>query len=239
MIKQEFLRLKETLIFDELMALKETRKHAIQKSPIFDRKLKLTQDELGIVFGQYWHLLTYFPDFLAHLITSLPRLEDKSKIARVLSEECGNGDLKEAHEGAYFEAMKMLGISEESVRKSVPLPATQKMMNAYYACADEPMKGLGFFISTEFADLWIVSNLGRLMLNALPKRQKVKWIDLHVTQEPGHVDDATACLNWINDSKKLGSIVMNAHECSNLWDSFFIGLHNEIQSRRNNLKKLA
>ncbi len=223
------------MVSSELSHLKESRKIAIQSSPLFDRRLSLSHDELTLVFGQYWHLLTYFPDFLARLITVLPSLEDKSSVARVLSEELGNGNLEEAHEGAYFEALKLLKIDENSVRSSIPLPKTQAMMNGYYTCANQAHQALGFFLSTEFADLWIVSNLGRLMLNALPERQKIKWIDLHVTQEPGHVSDADHCLGSVIHADDQSQVLAQAHECARLWDDFFLGIYEEIIAGRRKL----
>ncbi len=223
------------MISSDLLILKESRKAAIQSSPLFNRELDLNRNELTFIFSQYWHLLTYFPNFLAYLITVLPRLSDKSSVARVLSEELGDGNLEEAHEGAYFGALKLLGIDENQVRSSVPLPKTQSMMSGYYSCANEPLKALGFFLSTEFADLWIVSNLGRLMLNALPERQTIKWIDLHVKQEPGHVADANDCLGWISTPDDHNRVTSHAQECARLWDDFFLGIYEEIESARKKL----
>ena len=220
------------MLNSNFLQLKESRRTAIQKSPLFSRDLELNREELTLIFGQYWHLLAYFPDFLAHLITLLPKLEQKSAVARILSEELGNGNIQDAHEGAYFEAIRELGIDENQIRNSTLLPSTEAMMREYHSCATDRVKALGYFASTEFADLWIVSNLGRLMLNALPERKRVKWIDLHVTQEPGHVTDAGQSLKENVEAAELPVIFQHAQNCATRWDDFFVGIYEAIQSDR-------
>ena len=219
-------------ISKELMDLKLNRKAAIQSSPLFDRQLKFNHSELKLIFGQYWHLLTYFPDFLAKMIPILPSLEYKGSVARVLSEELGNGDTQQAHETAYFEALALLGFSEKEIKSSPMLEPTRAMMQQYRACEHDLSQALGYFVSTEFADLWIVSSLGRLMRNALPKGTTVRWIDLHVTQEPGHVTDASNCVSYVMSSHNFDLIMGHANQCGSLWDDFFKGMYQEIARKR-------
>jgi hypothetical protein len=85
------------------------------------------------------------------------------------------------------------------------------------------LSGLGFLYGTEVADLAMVSSIGRLVSNCTHQRT-LPWVDIHIEQEPDHVDSSTRTLLPSFSPEEQAQIISSAEEMWSLWVAFFAEL---------------
>jgi hypothetical protein len=178
---------------------------------------------VGVILGQWYHPLHYFPVFLSRMVSVAPTIEMQAVISRILWQELGQGDPQLAHEKIYIETMAAAGFTPEVVAGSAAFGATAALVRGYETAAGSYLSGLGFLYGTEVADLAMVSSIGRLVSNCANQRS-LPWVDIHVEQEPDHVNSSTRTLLPSFSSEEQAQIISSAEEMWSLWVAFFAEL---------------
>jgi len=179
------------------------------------------------ILGQWWHPLHYFPDFLAKAIAQLDRLEHKSFLADILNEELGMGDPDMAHERIYVSTMTEVGFETAQITQSAPLPATQRLLASYQLGGDERLKALACVFATEVADLAMVGGIGKIV-RRVTGAKSLPWVDIHISQEPNHVQKVTHTLGDSFSADEIDVIVEAANEHWLCWIDFFDALSERV-----------
>jgi pyrroloquinoline quinone (PQQ) biosynthesis protein C len=201
--------------------------------------LKELKDDCGtlprelavVILGQWFHPLHYFPVFLSRLISVTPSVESQTYISRILWEELGEGDPQRAHEKIYVQTMVDGGFERTQFTEAPPLATTRKLVDGYEKASSEYLSGLGFLYGTEVVDLQMVATIGALMKRSTGLRT-LPWVDIHVQQEPGHVESSTQTLDQSLDHPlniaEQHRVVTSAEEMWTLWKDFFKSIRHEI-----------
>lgn len=187
----------------------------------------LSREQVVIILGQWFHPLHYFPTFLSRLISISPEIETQTFISRILWEELGEGDPRRAHEKVYIETISDGGFAKEQVAGAPPLNATRRLIEGYKQASMNCLSGLGFLYGTEVVDLPMVATIGELMRRCTGKRD-LPWVNIHVSQETGHVDSANETLKLAFTEAEQGEIVGQAEQMWTLWIDFFRKIRSEI-----------
>ena len=191
------------------------------------KTLPLTREQVGVFLGQWWHPLHYFPNFLSRTIDQVPALEMKTAICKILNEELGEGNPAFAHERVYVTTMEGAGFDRATVAEAAPFEETRRLVQRYQEASAERLSALGFVYGTEVADLAMVAGIG----NAVRRVSGLKdlpWVDIHVQQEPGHVEQANEALEVGFSAADFDRIVASAEEMWRLWIAFFDRLRQEV-----------
>src|SRR6185436_19482765 len=187
----------------------------------------LSREQVVIILGQWFHPLHYFPTFLSRLISVSPDLQTQTFISRILWEELGEGDPRRAHEKVYIETISDGGFAKEQVAGASPLNATRRLVEGYEQASMNYLPGLGFLYGTEVVDLPMVATIGELMRRCTGKKD-LPWVNIHLSQEPGHVESANATLKPAFTGEEQREIVKDAEQLWTLWIDFFKDIRNEI-----------
>jgi pyrroloquinoline quinone (PQQ) biosynthesis protein C len=180
----------------------------------------LTHEHVEVFLGQWWHPLHYFPTFLARCISVLPDIESKSAIARILSQEAGVRSVKAAHEVIYANSMGKAGYDEQAVTGTAPFEETAALVAWYEECSGDRCAALGGIFATEVTDLIMVSAIGEAVKKESGTERNA-WVDIHVTQEPDHVDQATNALFSGLTVEEEQAVLDSAEEMWRRWTAFF------------------
>ena len=207
--------------------------------PFFEavRSGTLKREDVAVFLGQWWHPLHYFPNFLSRSISVVPHLETKTAICAILSEELGEGKPKMAHERIYVETMAAAGFSEQEVTEAPPLDSTRELIQGYERASTAHTSALGFIYGTEVADLAMVSGIG-VAVRKVSGMKSLPWVDIHVLQEPHHVEQASGALEPELSTEQFGSVVAHAEEMWRLWIAFFSEL-NQVFDQKSTAQPMA
>ena len=151
---------------------------------------QLTKADTADFLGQYWHPIHYFAPFLARVIAATPFVAIQTAVSKIIWQELGEGNPEMAHEFIYIDTMTKAGFNEQEVCKAPPNAATEALMKGYRESTNDFCRGLGFMYGTEIIDLTIVQGLGETVRRTTGMVH-LPWVDIHVIQEPDHVDSAT------------------------------------------------
>lgn len=190
------------------------------------RKNDVTKEDVGVFLGQWWYPLHYFPTFLAQCVATLPDIESKSAITRILNQEAGGGNPNAAHEVIYADAMEKSGFDRDLVTGSAPFEETAALVAGYERAAKERYSALGFIFATEVTDLLMVSSIGA-SVEHVTGRSDNEWISIHVEQEPDHVEEANNSMLDGFDAEQQAAVLTAAEEMWTLWTRFFDRLSQE------------
>jgi hypothetical protein len=191
---------------------------------------QLTRSDVALFLGQWWHPLHYFPDFLSRCIAVVPTLETRSAICAILFQELGEGDPAGAHERVYLETMAAAGFSEKEIAEAQPFESTRNLVQGYKRASTEETSALGFVYGTEVADLAMVSGIGAAV-RQVSGLKNLPWVDIHVLQEPNHVDKAGDALQPELAGDDFERVVASAEEMWRLWIGFFSELNDVFDSK--------
>jgi pyrroloquinoline quinone (PQQ) biosynthesis protein C len=180
----------------------------------------LTRDQVGVFLGQWWHPLHYFPNFLSRTIDAVPVLEMKTAVCKILNQELGEGDPAMAHERIYVTTMESAGFDRATVAQAPPFPETRRLVQRYEEASAERLSALGFVYGTEVADLVMVAGIGNAV-RRVSGMKDLPWVDIHIQQEPDHVEQANEALEAGFDATEVDTIVASAEEMWKLWIAFF------------------
>lgn len=181
---------------------------------------ELSHEHVGTFLGQWWYPLHYFPTFLARCVSVLPDIESKSAITRILSQEVGTRSAKAAHEVIYADSMEKAGYDRRTVTGSAPFAETAALVDWYEKCSTERCAALGGIFATEVTDLLMVSAIGAAVKRESGTERNA-WVDIHVTQEPDHVDQATNALFSGLAPDEEQAVIESAEEMWRHWTAFF------------------
>ena len=184
------------------------------------KNLPLTHEQVGVFLGQWWHPLHYFPNFLSRTIDQVPALEMKTAICKILNEELGEGNPALAHERVYITTMEEAGFDRATVAEALPFEETRRLVQRYQEASAERLSALGFVYGTEVADLAMVAGIGNAV-RRVSGLKNLPWVDIHVQQEPGHVEQANEALEVGFTAADFDRIVASAEEMWRLWIAFF------------------
>ena len=187
----------------------------------------LSTEQVLIILGQWFHPLHYFPTFLSRLISVSPDIETQTYVSRILWEELGEGDPRRSHEKVYIETMSDGGFAKEQVAGAPPLNATRRLVEGYEQASANCLSGLGFLYGTEVVDLPMVATIGELMRRCTGKKD-LPWVNIHVSQEPGHVNSASETLKVALTPEEQHEIIKYAEQMWMLWIDFFKDIRSEI-----------
>ena len=180
----------------------------------------LTREQAALLLEQWWHPLHYFPTFLARCVSVLPDIASKSAITRILNQETGGGVVGRAHEVIYVKSMVKCGFDADRVAGTAPYEETAALVAGYETASGERESALGSIFATETTDLLMVSSIGTAVARTTGVTDN-KWVSIHVSQEPDHVDQARQAL--FSDLTPAGedAVVESAEELWRLWSGFF------------------
>jgi len=180
----------------------------------------LTRDDVGVFLGQWWHPLHYFPNFLSRTIDQVPMLEMKTAISKILYQELGEGDPERAHERIYIATMSDAGFARATVSEARPFEETRRLVQRYREASAERLSALGFVYGTEVADLAMVAGIGNAV-RRVSGLQDLPWVDIHIQQEPDHVEQVNEAIEPDFTPEEVDRIVASAEEMWSLWIGFF------------------
>lgn len=187
---------------------------------------QLTEEQVGVFLGQWWHPLHYFPTFLARCVATLPDIQSKSAITRILNQETGGGKADRAHEVIYAESMARAGFDRSVVTGFAPFRETEALVAGYKKASTERFAALGFIFATEVIDLLMVSSIGSAVERVTGTRRN-EWVSIHVEQEPDHVEEANHTMLQGFSPMEEAAVVKNAENMWELWTGFFDRLSRE------------
>lgn len=179
-----------------------------------------SMESAAYLLGQYWHPLHYFPNFLARFIDAAPSLAIQAATAAILNEELGEGNIANAHEKLYVDTICPLGFTEEQLTGQAPNEATKALVELYRSTSAELYGALGSMYATESTDLAIVAGIGKLVKKAANHKGSIGWIDIHVQQEPGHVDKTDDTVMHLS-AEEEALVVRHAENMWRGWINFF------------------
>jgi len=180
----------------------------------------VSKETAALMVGQWYHPLHYFPCFLSRQIAVTPLLEMQTFISKILWQELGEGKPEQAHEKLFIKTMHDSGFDRKTIMHPLPFDATQKLVEGYRKSTDDYLIGLGYLYGTEVADLVMVSSIGKAVEKATGKKE-LPWVDIHIKQEPNHVESASQALTPFFTEKERKKIVASAEEMWKLWIGFF------------------
>lgn len=193
------------------------------------RRNDVSKQQAAIILGQWWHPLRYFTTFLARCIAVLPEIEAKSALSNILAQEAGAGHPKDAHEVIFVDTMCKAGFTEAEVSGAEPFPETVQLVNGYRTGSSRRLSALGCVFATEVTDLIMVSSIGKAVTAATGVR-RLEWVDIHIDQEPGHVEDASSALLTAFTPSEINEVIDAADHMWQLWISFFDRITLEMES---------
>jgi pyrroloquinoline quinone (PQQ) biosynthesis protein C len=176
--------------------------------------------QAAAVVGQWWHPLHYFPTFLGRCIAVLPDIESKSAISRILAQEAGDGDARQAHEVVYIHTMERVGFTREQILGSSAYEETAALVAGYECGSAAQLSALGCIFATEVTDLTMVSGIGAAV-TAATGCTALEWVDIHVKQEPDHVEQANHTMLQNFGATEQAAVIRSAEEMWRLWIGFF------------------
>jgi hypothetical protein len=188
---------------------------------------RVNTEQAAVFLGQWWHPLHYFPVFLSRTIAVLPYQPMQTAVSKILFQELGEGDAARAHERLFVSTMTDVGFDEPDLTQAPPFEETRRLVEGYAAAPDHPLSALGFLYATETADLVMVSGLGDCV-RAATGATRLPWVDIHVVQEPDHVDCATDTLEPSFAPNEVSALIDHAARMWRLWIDFFDRLHAEL-----------
>lgn len=187
---------------------------------------KLSFAQTGVMLGQWWHPLHYFPSFIGRSISVLPFRDGKTALSRILFQELGEGDPKRAHEAIFVATMTEAGFEEPVLTDAAPLPATAALIKGYESASTDALSALAFIFATEVVDLAMVSGIGAAVRHATGRAQ-LEWVDIHVAQEPEHVEKVETALGAQFAPGEVDVILRHADHMWRLWSNFFTAIGEE------------
>ncbi len=212
----------------DLLAANQLRQKLVSELEDLEKTCgTLSREQVIVMLGQWFHPLHYFPVFLSRLISVAPEVPMQTFISRILWQELGEGDPVLAHERIYIDTMLDGGFTETHVAKAPPLPATQRLIDGYRDASQDYLSGLGFLYGTEVVDLPMVSTIGELMRRCTGK-QDLPWVNVHVKQEPDHVESSHGTLNSAFTDDEQRQVLASAEDMWQLWRDFFKSIRTEI-----------
>lgn len=221
----------------EHLKIRESRKALINHSLISRmRKDDLSREQVGVVLGQWFHPLHYFPSFVSRFIGITPSMPVKTLMSKIVWQELGEGDATRAHETFYIDTMSEAGFSSQTVAHTPAFPATARLVKEYEEkSANNHLASLGYVYATEAADLAMVSSIGSAVKRATGMK-RLPWVDIHVAQEPDHTDCVDGAVAADLTAQEIEQVIAAADDMFGFWCDFFTEIEQAIVQTETNAK---
>jgi len=180
-------------------------------------------DQVSILISQYWYPMNYFTVFLPQALAVSPTIPIKTFISKILWQELGEGDDTLAHETLYIKTMLEAGM----VIQSPPLPATERLIDGYRESTKTAAKSIAWLYGTETIDLLVVSSIGAAVRKASEKKE-LPWVDIHVKQEPDHVNSVRNVMNLPFSEEEQDIILEEAQRMWLAWSDFYNDIEEQM-----------
>jgi len=112
------------------------------------------------------------------------------------------------------------GFDAATVSEAAPFEETRRLVQRYQEASAEKLSALGFVYGTEVADLAMVGGIGNAV-RRVTGVQDLPWVDIHVLQEPDHVEQVNEAIEPDFSPAEIDRIVAGAEEMWQLWIAFF------------------
>lgn len=208
----------------------DSQRQSLVSHPVL-KKMKekhLTKNQVSTIVGQYYYPIENFCFFLSASISHMKNTSIQTFISDILHEELGCGNPEESHLDLYISTCIDSGIDKEVIVDSPIFKSTKNLVEGYKKSVKKQNSALGFLYATEVADLVMVSSIGTAIANLCNKTIKdLPWVDIHVQQEPNHVNKVDSSLNLEFSEEEFEEILFSARSMWNLWIEFF----NELEQK--------
>lgn len=184
---------------------------------------EMTNAWVELLLSQWWYPLNNFPVFLGQCVAQLPDASSRSAVARILYQETGQGRPDKAHEVIYQTTMERAGFAVDRIVGAAPLPETRALIADYEMAASDRYFALGCLAATEFADLAMVSAIGAAV-SWVSGVTDLEWVQIHVEQEPDHVEEADHALLDSFAADEGAQVVAAAGRSWRAWIALFDAL---------------
>lgn len=192
------------------------------------REQPFSREQVTYILSQYWYPLDNFPHFLAGVIYKTPTVALQTCVSKILYQELGEGDPANAHSGFYRSTMAAVNLDVDRITRSARAPATAALEDGYNDSVEAGYcQALGFLYATEVSDLQIVSSIGQSVRGATGA-DSLPWVDIHVVQEPEHVDNVDAAMSCEFSPDEASLVREGARRMWTLWIEFFDDIGNRI-----------
>ncbi|RKR04560.1 pyrroloquinoline quinone (PQQ) biosynthesis protein C [Flavobacterium sp. 90] len=233
--------------FQTLSELQKTLKNDEQRNLLIShpvlkhfKEVMLSKDEVSMIIGQWYYPLQNFPYFLSSSISHLQNLSIQTFLSDILHEELGCGNPENSHLDLYISTCTEIGLEKEKIVNSPAFEATKKLIDGYKASAKKQNSALGFIYATEVADLAMVSSIGATLAFISNKSIKdLPWVDIHIQQEPNHVNNVDNAIDLEFSSEDFNEILFHAKKMWTLWIEFFDEIGENLSSFSNKNEVLA
>ncbi|PQJ44594.1 hypothetical protein BTO01_29155 [Vibrio jasicida] len=221
----------------EHLKKRESRQALINHSLVSKmRKDDLSLEQVGVVLGQWFHPLHYFPSFVSRFIGITPSMPVKTLMSKIVWQELGEGDIKRAHETLYIDTMSEAGFSNQTVAHTPAFASTARLVREYEEkSVDNHLASLGYVYATEAADLAMVSSIGSAVRRATGMK-RLPWVDIHVAQEPDHTDCVDGAVAADLTSEEIEQVIAAADAMFGFWCDFFTEIEKAIAQIETNSK---
>jgi hypothetical protein len=216
--------------------LDKLSEHPLRKELIHHPFLKevrtgspVTKETVATLLGQWWYPLDYFPTFLSRSISVLPNRDMQTALSKILYQELGEGRPDNSHGKLFITTMAGAGFDEETTTQVPAFEETRKLVELYEETSHNALRALGAVYGTEVVDLAMVSGVGR-MVRAVSGVKELPWVDIHVQQEPEHVEQASEALEPDFTAEEEAQIVRAAEDMWKGWISFFDRIRAETRA---------
>lgn len=216
--------------------LEKLSEHPLRKELIHHPFLKeirtggpITKEAVGTLLGQWWFPLDYFPTFLSRSISVLPDRDMQTALSKILYQELGEGSPARSHGQLFITTMADAGFPEEMTTQAPAFPETRKLVELYEETSHNPLRALGAVYGTEVADLAMVSGVGQAV-RAVTGAKELPWVDIHVLQEPEHVEQASEALEPNFTAEEEAEIQRAAEDMWRHWIAFFDRIRAEARA---------
>jgi hypothetical protein len=127
----------------------------------------------------------------------------------------------------YISTLTDAGFGRDLIAEAAPFESTERLVAGYRQASENYLSGLGFLYATEVADLAMVSTIGELVRRAVGARD-LPWVDIHIEQEPDHVESSTQALRPSFSTGEQTQIVEGGERMWMLWIDFFKSIKEAI-----------
>ncbi len=216
--------------------LEKLSEHPLRKELIHHPFLKeirtggsISKEAVGTLLGQWWYPLDFFPTFLSRSISVLPDRDMQTALSKILYQELGEGRPANSHGKLFITTMADAGFPEETTTQAPAFPETRKLVDLYEETSHNPLRALGAVYGTEVADLAMVSGVGQAV-RYVSGVKELPWVDIHVLQEPEHVEQASEALEPNFSAEEEAVIQSAAEDMWRHWIAFFDRIRAEARA---------
>jgi pyrroloquinoline-quinone synthase len=218
----------------------ELSRHSGVNHPLLSRLAELNEEELRQFASQFYLYVRVFPRLLGAVIYRVRDEGLRQALVLNLVNECGGlvsleaGDLSETHPALYRRFTGALGISDDELDRTKPLPSTNQFINTYRKLylRSHLTKVLGAVgPGTEC----IVPAMYSLILDGLERRgqfsgEHLKFFHLHLPLDAEHCEMICAAVRpLINGNSARDMVRAGAYEALEARKRFWDGLAQQFQ----------